>query len=383
MKAFLQAMRHALRDLLSNRAARSTMIFSIIIYSMLYPQPYRSEVIRDVPIAVIDQDGSNFSRELTRRIDASDATNVTLRTNQQAIVEDAFFNRQISGFVIVPQGFERDLLAGKQAPIAAYGDAGYLLVYSSVMTSVTNASRSLGAEVQFSRLTASGTDASTAQMIVSPLSISSISLFNPQGGYASYVVPAAFVLILQQTLLMGIGILHAGKRPLSGIQFLAVPLTYIGFYCVWIALTQILLPKIYGIPRLGTWWHLYAVAIPFLMAVTAMGFALAQMIKTREGIVYFLVVMGMPLFFLSGMSWPMENIPSFLHMLSRLIPSTTAITAFVQVDQMGAGLASVLDKIHTLLGLACFYALLALLLNWLRSSSNAGKAQNEYRSEAS
>ena len=43
----------------------------------------------------------------------------------------------------------------------------------------------------------------------SPVEILPVPLFNPTGGYASYIVPAAFILILQQTLLMGAAALGA------------------------------------------------------------------------------------------------------------------------------------------------------------------------------
>ncbi|NKC49867.1 hypothetical protein HED54_25525 [Ochrobactrum anthropi ATCC 49188] len=92
------------------------------------------------------------------------------------------------------------------------------------------------------------------------MTIASTPLFNPQGGYASFVVPAAFVLILQQTLLMGIGILHSGRQPSrSGA---AAALAYILLYCFWIAVTLVFLPYVLGIPRIGGIVTLYLVAVP-------------------------------------------------------------------------------------------------------------------------
>ena len=55
----------------------------------------------------------------------------------------------------------------------------------------------------------------------------------------------------------------------------------------------------------------------------------------------------MPLFFLSGVSWPFEEIPPVIHALSLLFPSTTAITAIVQVNQMGADYQDVLPTVYT------------------------------------
>ena len=149
------------------------------------------------------------------------------------------------------------------------------------------------------------------------------------------MVPAAFVLILQQTLLMGMALLHAGRRLPSGRHLAATVLAYLALYLLWVGFTQILLPYLYGIPRMGDLATLLLIAVPFICACIAMGFALAAAIPWREGVVFFLVVMGMPLFFLSGISWSIEMIPAPLHKLSLLVPSSSAISAFVAVDQMG------------------------------------------------
>ncbi|MBU0862351.1 MAG: ABC transporter permease, partial [Alphaproteobacteria bacterium] len=71
------------------------------------------------------------------------------------------------------------------------------------------------------------------------------------------------------------------------------------------------------------------------------------------------VVMGMPLFFLSGISWPIESIPEHLRLLSLLVPSSTAISAFVAVDQMGATPHDIAPAVQTQIALAIGYTLLA------------------------
>ncbi|OYU37522.1 MAG: ABC-2 type transporter [Pseudorhodobacter sp. PARRP1] len=363
LSRFLAEIVTALRGLLADASARSTMIVGILIYAVLYPQPYVGEVLRDVPIAVIDQDNSTSSRTFVRDLDATEWADVTLSAPDIEAAEAAFYRREVYGIVIVPSGFEADLLSGRPAPVAAYSDGSYLMIYSNVMKAVVTVSNTLGAQVNYARLTATGVDDGVARAALSPLTITSIGLYNPQGGYASYVIPAAFVLILQQTLLMGMGLLHAGRRLPSGRKLAATVLAYLGLYLGWVGFTQILLPYLYGIPRMGELGTLLMIAVPFICACIAMGFALAAAIPWREGVVFFLVVMGMPLFFLSGISWPVEMIPAPLHKLSLLAPSTSAISAFVAVDQMGATVRDVAAAIQTQIALALGYAALAVALS--------------------
>ncbi|WP_053239687.1 ABC transporter permease [Pleomorphomonas koreensis] len=364
--AFFREVAAALAAIWADKGARSTMLGATLFFSVFFPQPYLAEVVRDMPVAVIDQDGSTLSRELIRRIDAADAVAVTRYAPDMPSARALFLKREVYGIVVVPPRFERDLLAGRSAPIAAFSDGGYFLLNSVMSSALTNAARSLGAEVQVGRLTATGVDAAAAMAVVEPLRVTAVPLFNPTGGYASFVLPAVFVLILQQTLLMGIGNLKAGRRPDGALATFADAVVYVGLYALWAGVVLVLLPWAYNLPYIGHIAVMYAVALPFLAAVTAMGFAVARLIPTREGVIFFLVVLGMPLFFLSGVSWPAEAMPAPLHAIAFAIPSTTAVPALVRVNQMGADLRSVEGTILIQFALCLAYSLLAVLAGRLR-----------------
>ena len=140
LRRFASEITSALRGLLADASARSTMIVGILIYAVLYPQPYVGEVLRDVPIAVIDQDNSTTSRTFVRDLDVTEWTDVTLSAPDMETAEAAFYRREVYGIVLIPQGFEADLLSGTPAPVAAYSDGSYLMIYSNVMKAVTTVS---------------------------------------------------------------------------------------------------------------------------------------------------------------------------------------------------------------------------------------------------
>lgn len=106
--------------------------------------------------------------------------------------------------------------------------------------------------------------------------------------------------------------------------------------------------------------ELHQIATRPVLACIAMGFAIALAIPWREGVVYFLVVLGMPLFFLSGISWPVQMTPRHPHSLSLLVPSSSAITAFVAVNQMGATAHDMAGPIEPQVALAFDYTALAM-----------------------
>ena len=372
MRGILRVCGIELRRILTLRPAFSVLIGAVIIYSVFYPQPYRGEALRDVPIALVDLDGTDLSRQFARRLDASADVALAASLPDEKTAEREVFSRSLYGILVIPKYFERDLLHGRAAPVAIYADASYFLVYSRISGAVTALARTMGAEVETSRLVAAQVDPAIAIAAADPMPLTAIPLFNPQGGYATYILPAAFVLILQQTLLIGVGLL--GTYPNPGLaeippeqadaieRVVGRLLAYLLVEMVVFSFYLIVLPYLYGIPRLGSPAAILCVALPFIVAVASLGMVIARLFRKPIVVQLVTAAVGMPFLFLSGFSWPADAIPQYLRSIALVAPSTSAINALVGVAQLGASLADVRPQVLILGALAALYLILAIIL---------------------
>lgn len=376
MSGLLFVFRHEVRRIFTLRPVFSVMILAIVLYSVFYPQPYRTEALRNVPIAVIDLDGTDSSRQFSRRLDASADLSIAEVLPDQASAEREVYARNVYGVLVIPKYFERDLLHGRAAPIALYGDASYFLINSRVSGAVNALAKTIGAEVETGRLIAAFVDPAIAAAAPDPMPTTAIPLFNPQGGYATYILPAAFVLILQQTLLIGVGLLgtypdpdqaevlaRAGATVRIGGRLLA----YLLLEAVIFSYYLIVLPYLYGIPRLGPPGAILLVALPFVLAVAGLGMIVAKLVRSPIVVQLVCAAIGMPFLFLSGFSWPGDAIPEPLRSIALIVPSTSAINAIVNVSQLGAELSDVRSQVLSLGVLAFTYVMLAIALEALAS----------------
>ena len=103
----------------------------------------------------------------------------------------------MGGVVLIPEDFERHVLRREPSTVTAYADGSYLLVRSTVTSTVNAVAATFGATITHRP---------------PPLSLASWPLFNPLGAYATFLVPAVLILVLQQTLLIGMGTLRVAQR---------------------------------------------------------------------------------------------------------------------------------------------------------------------------
>jgi ABC-2 type transport system permease protein len=359
------------RRVFADPGALLLMVGAIALYSMFYPLPYMRQLVREIPVAVVDLDGTSLSRQLVRWTDAHENVRVVLRAPQAHMVEAALTAGDIDGYLVIPAGFRADVLRGRRAIVAYGGDAGRFLVLKQVLGAFAETTGTLSAGIEVRRLRAKGQAAEQAMAAQGPVVLRWHPLFNPREGYGTYLIPAAFVLILQQTLLLGVGLLlgtdrercatirsgstgggapgsfarFAGECGALATLYAGHALFYFGF-CFWL----------FDMPRWGNPVAIGVFLVPFLLAIVLFAHALGGLCRRRETSVQALLITAIPFLFLAGFAWPMELMPSGVVWLAHLVPSTAGIQGFLRLNQMGAGLPDVAHWWWTLWALCALYA---------------------------
>jgi ABC-2 type transport system permease protein len=367
VRAFAAEYGHALRD----RGAFGLLVLAPLIYGVFYPQPYLGQLVRAIPIAVVDDDSSELSRRLVQSLNAHEAIRVTKRPSTLAEAQAALQRREVFAIVDIPAGTERDVLAGRSARLPAYVDSVYFLLYNRTLQGILESTSALNADVQSGELRPDGSRYRAAMARSSPVEVLNQPLFNPTGGYASYIVPAAFMLILQQTLLMGAATLggvaferggHGARRRRGGFgAVLGQGLAHLMLALPGAALFLVVLPRLYGFSATTRLGDLLAFLIPFILSVSFLGQFVSSWFTRRETAVLLFIALSLPLFFLVGVAWPVEAIPPRLHDAAFVFPSTSAIDGLVRINQMDARLADVFSDWIRLWVLTVVYGVLAAL----------------------
>jgi len=375
MNKFLALVVLEVKSIFADRSILLTMFGGIIMYSILYPLPYSQQVSRDAEIVVIDYDRSSMSRELIRMVNASPDTHIAGQVDSVRDAEALIEKGEIKGFLIIPEHFRRDLFMKKPVTLSLGGDASYFMTYSTIATGILKAGGTLSAQIKVARLTVDKENILLAKQQWQPASLNLQPVFNQVNGYLDYVVPAVFILILQQTLLIVSGILSGGQNERSrakeqGYWLTASPVLLLlarclVFLCLYLVFSLYYFGfalDVYGVNRLAAALDILKLLIPFLVAVACLGVALGQLYSQAETATQVILFSSMPVLFSSGFIWPVSEIPTWLVTLSQLFPSTAAIQGLLQLNQMGADFEMVSHFQTQLLIQAFGYSLLAILL---------------------
>lgn len=330
-------------------------------YPLLYSWIYNNEVVREVPVAVVDESRSSMSREFIQHCDASPDVRIKYLASNMEEAKQLVANQEVEGIYRIPSDFNTRLNRMQQATIGVYCDMSVMLQYKAIFQTAQAVSQEMGSEIQV-KLSGNYTDREN-QISTKPLDFDEVPIFNPSGGYGSFILPAVLILIIQQTLLLGIGMAAGTARENNRYKDL-VPISrhyqgifrivtgksmcYFMIYAVMAAYLCIAVPRIFHFVMLGEPTTLIAILFPYVLACIFFGLTLSCMIRYRENVMLLVVFTSVPFLFLSGVSWPQSNISGLWQAVGWLFPSTFGIRAYVRVQSMGASLQDVIVEYKAL-----------------------------------
>lgn len=372
MKSLLYTWWQELKNIVKDQGV---LIFFILVplgYPLLYTFIYTNETVHEVPAAVVDNNRSSLSREYLRLVDASPDLDIVSHCSDLEEAKSLMASGKVYGIIYVPESFSRDIAKGTQTRVTLYCDMSGMLYYKAMLTANTNASLTMNKQIKIER--SGNTTSRQDEVSTTPIKYEDISLFNPQNGFASFLIPAVLMLIIQQTLLLGIGLLAGTTREQNLLYGLAptgscVPyivlgkaLAYFMVYAVMATYMLCLVPRMFSLVQIAQAGTLAAFMLPYLLACIFFAMTCSVFIHQREACMMIYVFTSVPLLFISGISWPGSAIPGFWKAVSWIFPSTFGINGFVRINTMGATLADVPAEWRALWMQAGIYFLTACLV---------------------
>ena len=328
------------------------LIFAVpIIYPMLYSFIYYPEVVHDLPVAVVDMSNTSDSRKFIRDIDATPDLKVTAKSVSMEEAIQMFKNRDVRGIIQIPETYSSDIALNRKTTISAYADMEFFLYYKAMLTGASFVTLETGNQIQIKNLINSGLTEKQAEITAEPLKFVDNAMANRAGGFASYGIPAALILIIQQTLIIAIGILAGTARerhmfhtlvPLDrkrmGILRLvtgkvAAYFIIYAFLCVYMLG---FIPRWFGYEQSAGFKQLIALIIPFILSSIFLGLTLSVIFKNRESPMMIYLFTSIPLLFLSGIIWPLSNFGSIWLAVREIFPSSNAIFGYIKMNSLSA-----------------------------------------------
>lgn len=353
-------------------------LFLPLLYPILYTLIYNKELVEEVPFVVIDDCRTPKSRAIVQMADATPQMQLVGYASDMAEAHYWLNDKACYGIMHIPGDYSQRLANGEQAVVPFYYDMSLLMRYRSFMEALTDIQITIGDQERQGLLNDMGEVASGLN--VSVIDSQAFILGDVTQGFASFVIPGVLILIIQQSMILGIvmlcGTSRDRRRQNKGIDALAIkaPIgaTILGkmlcYVVIYTPLTIYMLhfvPLMFGLPHVGNLVDIMLFVVPFLTASAFMGMVLQWFVSERETSFLVIVFTSVIFLFLSGLTWPRYAMDFPWQQLSALIPATWGVEGFVNINANSATLTHVSTPYIALWLLTIAYFIIAYQM-WRR-----------------
>lgn len=344
------------RSIFTHAGVVFVIIGGPIFYSLLYPLPYRNDIVTKQKVALVDGDQSALSRRLMGMLESTDGISIAYRPSSLQEAKKLLETQKVYGIVFIPKFFEREIYTSTPAHVELYANANYFLIYAAIANATLDTLNALSDKIKLYKARFETGRPREHHL----LSLQSIPLYNPSLGYLNYALANALIFILHQTLLMGTSMLtctpHTRLRASGFLDALACVFVrcccFVLIYLFFIFLYFGVLFPYYHIHIHAHAFELLAFALVFLFATASCGVVLGTYLKQPIHATQIILISSLPLIFMMGFIWPVELLPAPLRVFLQAIPAYHAISGMVMLNQLGADFSATLRHLSALIVIA-------------------------------
>ena len=326
-------------------------------YGFLYGLLYHPNIVTEVPVATVDNSNSKTSRRFIQELDATQGIDITAVCGDIHLAGQLMKEGKIKGIIYIPDNFTEQIIRGNQAYFAVWHSTCSFLYSLTIQQAASTTMQHLCNTLRTGTVETLPLEQKLIAAQTPAFNTRGVAIYNHTGGYGTYLLPIAVIIIIFQTMLMSGGIL-AGSHSIHPLKY--IPALAVAYFLLSFFLTG-LIPAIFNLPALAAPAELYIFLFLFILASAAFTGAVTMFLKDTEEVMLYVPFFSIGLIFLSGTSFPITQIPHLWQIVHYLFPTSAGITGYIQLNSMGGSLHNITGPITLLAAQCVIYGTIFLL----------------------
>ena len=351
----------AWKDLTEFKRNRVTLIFSIIfpilligMFGLIFQNS--TSALHNVSVGMLNEDVGEYGNQIVTMIGTISPEPNAIRlieVSSLSEVEGQILSSEIKAGVLIPQNFSSSIQDQKQANIIIVTDPSNPTISQALVQFFYGIIDEVSDQISTEFLEA-GIQNINSEFVLNPVSIQLESVVSGGGSTFDFVAPGFIALNVMASGLTALGVALAREREsgtLDGI--LMSPISRISIILgktvshsirnlLQGAVTIAIAVLLFGVTIRGNPILIAFILIIGTVSFLGFGIVVTAVTKEQESAQLVLGLLQFPMMFLSGVLFPIEQMPSFLQIVSKILPLTYAVEALRKVMILGAGIEAVI-----------------------------------------
>lgn len=321
MKIFLKTFKKEFLSIFDYAGTMILLFIGPVFLTMFFGGVYVNDYVNDIPIAIVDEDGSGLSNMISGSFLSNERFDVKYYPENRQDLEALLYDGQAHMGIVVPEGFESGVSMGKPKEILVITDGTNIVVSNNAYAQAAVIIQTIAAGVEIKVIEARGVLPHIAKNLALSMNIGERVLYDSKMRYMNYLIACYLAIFFQQLMMSSMGSKFIrGKDYLSSGNISQKALAVTASCMVGIMPSMLLglagIKYIFHVPVRGSLLTVALLTLMFAFAITGLSMLLASFTKDRVEYAKVSFMLSLPTFVVAGCVWPIEQMPYGLKIIS-------------------------------------------------------------------
>jgi len=287
-----------------------------------------------------------------------------------ADVKTKIQNGDIYGGIVIPENFSENLMMGKQATITIITDQSNPQISQTMQSVLTQVIDRMGTELAKQNL---GVDNyQTTLTKIEPYNVQISGIVPGTPNYFQFVAPGIIAMVVMMSLMTALPRAISHEKEVGTLDgMMAAPVNRLSILLgktiaqmvrgiIQGVVILVLAVVLFGVTIEGSIPLIFALLLLGVFSFVGLGIVITSFAKNEETAAMMMMTIMFPMMFLSGVFFPIQQMPGFMQGISKVLPLTYATTALRKVMTLGAGIPAIATELAVLIGFGTVMIMIAV-----------------------
>lgn len=355
-------------------------LFMMAMVGFIYPTSGSSA--SNLPVAVVNQDAGYQNSTIASQTFTSVLQQINTKTSvlklttvpSVSALKSSIQSGDLEGGIIIPNNFSESLLSGKQGTLIIMTDESDPQVSTIIQELLSGVFNEMGTMLAQQKVLALSPTVTTGDSlaIVQPYKVQTEGVVPGPANYFDFVAPGIMAMTVMMSVMTGLpaaisqekeigtmdGMMVAPINRLSIVLGKTLGQTARGLLQGVIILA--LAVGLFNVVIQGSILLVFGLLLLGVFSFVGLGVVITSFAKDQQTATMLMTTLMFPMMFLSGVFFPIQQMPWYMQDISKVLPLTYAADALRKVMVLGAGIPAITTELTILIGFGAIMVAIAV-----------------------
>jgi ABC-2 type transport system permease protein len=349
-------------------------IFMMIMMGFIFPS---QNALKNAPLGVVNLDEGPIGAQITSALqqlnrEQNDRMFAISYLRSKGTAVDEIKKQIINGAIIVPADFSARISAGEQASVIIITDQSNPQVSAQVSGVLGNVMSAVSTQLAARNIASLVQGLAHPETIVKPFTVETQGVVSGKPNYFQFMAPGLMAMVIMMAAMTGLAGSISRERELGTLDgILSAPISRLSIVLgksfaqvvrglLQAVLTLVLAVTLFGVVVQGSLALLALLLLLTVFSFIGIGIMISAVASQQETAIIIMMTLTFPMLFLSGALFPIQQMPSVMQLISKVIPLTYAVGALRKCMVLGTGISGMMPEIWVMLGFGVFFTVIAI-----------------------